>query len=89
MWTSFRVGDYFALFSILLFFLTVNLGSSRSRCQGQDPRQQVYVGVIPRNADGGLGKGDKEFKKDKKWCVIKQVATGKLKFNPIEGNSEG
>lgn len=52
MWTSFRVGDYSALFSILLFFLTVNLGSSRSRCQGQDPRQQVYVGVIPRNAVG-------------------------------------
>ena len=69
-------GDYSALFSILLFFLTVNLGSSRSRCQDQDLRQQVYVGVIPKNADGGVGKGDKEFKKDKKWCVIKRVATG-------------
>ena len=88
MWTSLGVGgDYSAVFSILLFFLTVNLGSSRS--QDQDPRQQVYVGVIPKNADGGVGKGDKEFKKDKKWCVIKRVATGKLKFNPTEGNSEG
>lgn len=47
------------------------------------------MGVIPRNADGGVGKGDKEFRKDKKWCVIKRVAAGKLKFNPIEGNSEG
>lgn len=37
----------------------------------------------------GVGKGDKEFKKDKKWCVIKRVATGKLQFNPIEGNSKG
>lgn len=43
---------------------------------------QVYMGVIPRNADKGVRKGDKGLKKDKRWCVIKQVATGKLKFNP-------
>lgn len=40
------------------------------------------MGVIPRNADKGVRKGDKGLKKDKRWCVIKQVATGKLKFNP-------
>lgn len=30
-----------------------------------------------------MGKGDKEWKKGKKWYLLKQVATGELKFNPI------
>lgn len=57
-----------------------NLHSSRSRCQ-KDLSATRLCGSDNNIADKREGKGDKEFKGGKKWCVIKKVATGKLKFS--------